>query len=274
MTELPNCYRCSQVYRDGECGCKDGIVLIHADCRDVLPLLEAGSVQLAVTSPPYNLGATPWPMLGHWRPGHKSSGGEGKWKRGTANSARGVCYGTHADSMPWPEYTAWQQAVIRDMWSTLASNGAIFYNHKPRVVGERLWTPLELIPEGIPLRQIVVWDRGGGINYTVTSLVPMCEWVLVLAKPEWRLRDTAASGLGDVWRMRPAGDNPHPAAFPKALPVRAIEATDACTILDPFVGSGSTLRAAKDLGRRAIGIEIEEKYCEIAARRLEQGVLF
>jgi site-specific DNA-methyltransferase (adenine-specific) len=67
----------------------------------------------------------------------------------------------------------------------------------------------------------------------------------------------------------------HPAQKPIELMSKYVSVltTEGQTILDPFMGSGTTLRAAKDLGRKAIGIEIEEKYCEIAAKRMAQGVL-
>ena len=65
----------------------------------------------------------------------------------------------------------------------------------------------------------------------------------------------------------------HPTQKPLKLMTWALGFTTGATILDPFMGSGTTLRAAKDLGRKAIGIEIEERYCEIAALRLGQEVL-
>lgn len=65
----------------------------------------------------------------------------------------------------------------------------------------------------------------------------------------------------------------HPTQKPLSIIKWAMQFSDGKTVLDPFMGSGTTLRACKDLGRRGIGIEIEEKYCEIAAERLRQGVL-
>jgi site-specific DNA-methyltransferase (adenine-specific) len=67
----------------------------------------------------------------------------------------------------------------------------------------------------------------------------------------------------------------HPTEKPAVLMrwVLGLHWVPADTILDPFMGSGTTLRAAKDLGRKAIGIEIDERYCEIAAKRLAQETL-
>jgi site-specific DNA-methyltransferase (adenine-specific) len=161
---------------------------------------------------------------------------------------------------------------LRDCWRLLSETGAIFYNHKPRVQGGVLWTPLALNP-GLPVRQIIVWARAGGINFSPSFYCPTHEWIVVFARAAWRLRSKGASGVGDVWSI-PQEPNPdHPAPFPEALPLRAIETVDAPRVLDPFAGSGTTLVAAKRLHRQAIGIEISERYCEIAARRLSQEAL-
>jgi site-specific DNA-methyltransferase (adenine-specific) len=88
---------------------------------------------------------------------------------------------------------------------------------------------------------------------------------------------TARHQWGDIWRWPvERRERSHPAQKPIGLIRQIVDVSsrDGGLVLDPFMGSGTTLRAAKDLGRRAIGIEIEERYCEIAANRLRQGVLW
>jgi len=245
----------------------DFVTLWHGDCREVLPNLH--DIDLIVTSPPYNLGVTTGGGFGHYKNGQKR-GGQGKWG-GTGGS--GIDYGEHDDAMPYDQYEAWQRDVLQGCWDALSETGAIYYNHKPRVQASELWTPLALNP-GLPLRQIIIWSRAGGMNYAPTHYVPTHEWIMVLAKPDFRLKSKAASGLGDVWRIPQVSNPDHPAPFPISLPAAAIETTAPTLVADPFAGSGTTLRAAKDAGVRAVGVEKSERYCEIAAKRLEQDTLF
>lgn len=228
----------------------DSVVIYNARCEDVLPTLT--DVDLVVTSPPYNLS------------------GDGNKPSGTYFTNLGGGYADHDDAMPHADYVAWQHSVLRLLWATLADDGAIFYNHKPRVGGPSVRLPLELVPAEIPIRQVIVWDRGSGFNRQFTYFVPAHEWVLLLAKPAFR---TTTRSVDDVWRIPPETDTEHPAPFPLKLARTAVASTGAQLVLDPFCGSGTTLRAAKDCGRRAIGIELSERYCEIAAKRMGQEVL-
>lgn len=245
------------------------MTIYHGDSRDVLPTLAPG-FDLVVTSPPYNLGVSSGGGFGHYGPeaGLAKRGGGGKWTGGAL--AQG--YGDYSDAMPPADYEAWQRDTLAALWSLLSDHGAIYYNHKPRVQGGELWTPLALNP-GLPVRQIIIWRRAGGMNFSPTFYVPTHEWIVVFAKPAFRLKSKGASGAGDVWEIAQESGTEHPAPFPEALPLTAIETTGATRILDPFLGWGTTAVAGKRLGRTVVGIERNERYCEMAVKRLRQRVL-
>lgn len=230
----------------------DAVTIFLGDCREVLPSLSG--VGQVLTSPPYNLNGD----------GHQSGGMSKEW------SALGSGYNSHADNMPHGEYVAWQREVLRLAWGALTDDGAIYYNHKPRVGGNTVRLPFELVPHDMPIRQVVTWDRGSGFCRNTTHYVPRYEWVLVIAKPAFRINTRS---VDDLWAIPFETGGAHPAPFPLKLAARAIATTDATLVLDPFMGSGTTLRAAKDLGRKAIGVELDERYCEIAAKRMAQEVL-
>jgi modification methylase len=182
-------------------------------------------------------------------------------------------YASHDDAMPLAVYEEWQRDVLDLCWDALSENGAIFYNHKPRAKGVTTWLPF-MASSRLLLRQIIVWYRKFGPGLDPAHFGQAHEWVMLYARPGFRLSTRSAAAVSDVWEVWPeADDRGHPCPFPLKLPTLAIGATDAELVCDPFVGTGTTLRAAKDLGRRAIGIEVEERYCEIAAKRLAQEVL-
>jgi|JI10StandDraft_1071094.scaffolds.fasta_scaffold543032_2 site-specific DNA-methyltransferase (adenine-specific) len=237
----------------------DHVTIYHGDCEDVLPSLSA---DLCVTSPPYNMGLTP------------GGGGRGMYQPSASRKGgrfRGGYDGGCDDAMPWADYDAWQRQII-DLILSRCRLG-LFYNHRPRVIHGNLRLPLNGDYSGLPLRQIIIWDRGTGIDVNLRHFCTAHEYVMLFAHPSMQLVDHAASGMSDVWRLGMAPKSDHPAPFPISLAVRAISSVaDANVIIDPFAGSGTTLRAAKDLGRRAIGIEKSERYCEIAAERLAQEV--
>jgi DNA modification methylase len=106
-----------------------------------------------------------------------------------------------------------------------------------------------------------------------------CTWqpVLVYGKDPYLQDGKGRRPDGRIFtsHVRSVDTGDHPCPKPYDVMTWLVERTtrQADTILDPFMGSGTTLRAAKDLGRKAIGIEIEERYCEIAVKRLAQEVL-
>lgn len=231
--------------------------IVCGDCVEVMRRMPERSVDLVVTSPPYNLKNS----TGN---GMKDGRG-GKW----SNAALIEGYSHHNDTMPHGEYVAWQRACLEEMMRVLADDGAIFYNHKWRVQAGLLQDRQDIV-SGFPVRQIIIWERRGGINFNPGYFLPTYEVIYLIAKQDFRLTPKA-NAHGDVWRFTQESSNPHPAPFPVALIERCIRSTSARVVLDPFMGSGTTAIAASNLGRQFVGIEISPDYCAMAEERLKQS---
>jgi DNA modification methylase len=118
----------------------------------------------------------------------------------------------------------------------------------------------------------LVWDKQTSVNGYAWR--HQHELILFASMPD---APNVKTGDGDIIRERavPIGDRDHLAEKPEAVLTRLIDKTtpERGVVLDPFMGSGSTLRAARFLRRRAVGIDVEERYCGIAVERLGQGIL-
>jgi len=229
--------------------------IICGDCVSVMKDIPDQSIDLVVTSPPYNLNIRKtFKNTKEWK---------GKWNNSKLQSEG---YDQHNDHMPEPKYIAWQKEVLAECFRLIKDTGAIFYNHKWRVQNGLYQQRPEII-EGLPLRQIIIWKKAGGINFNEGYFLPTYEVIYLLAKPKFKLAPKA-NRFGDVWEITQEKGSWHPAAFPIELASRCVQSTTGTIILDPFIGSGTVAVAAKQHGKSYIGIDISQDYCDKAAARL------
>lgn len=217
----------------------DLITIIHGDCREVLIGMNVGSIDLVLTDPPYDSlneqvakGSTTRLILPH-------SENAKQWF-----------------STLGPEEL---QRVFLMCQENLKVTGALY-------VFADVKSGLKIFPY-LNVANVIVWDKGHlGMGYNWRR---MHEWIAYIPQAEHKLRD---KGLGDVQRYSGVNSKDHPTQKPVSLlKVIIRNSTDEGQIvLDPFMGTGSTLRACKDMGRRCIGIEIDESYCETAANKMAQ----
>lgn len=222
----------------------DLVTLYHGDALEILPEIPPGSVHHVITDPPYILQAG-------------------------SSSTKGSKTGGWADMM---NASHWYASWYRLVSSTLKETGSLwtFGNWRSLPVLQRA-----AIDSGLPAVSCMIWDKAWIGPAGPQQLRSQYELCLVLAKSQFFIRDRSQ---GDVLTIQASSSKPtgHPAEKPKSLLRRIIELSGAIAgdlILDPFTGSGTALVAAKELGIRAIGIEAEERWCEVAARRLLQDGL-
>jgi DNA modification methylase len=228
------------------------ITIYHGDCLEVLDSLDV-SVHAVVTDPPYASGVR--------AEVNKTSSGISL--RGAKWNAKPI----ENDQMTTAGYV-WMMREMCWRIRPLMIEGASLL----AFIDWRNWPNLLGAVESTNLRinNMVVWDK---VVYAMgRGFRAQHELILHASYGTPRVVNYAT---GNVLTHQRVSNEYHPA--PKPVPLLRdlirMPTEEGDVVLDPFMGTGPTLVAAKDLGRRAIGIEIEEKYCEIAAQRLSQGVL-
>ena len=213
------------------------IVVIHSDCRIVLPYLDP--VDLVLTDPPYGIGFD---------------------RENTSMSCGMRVDGSQREYKKWSQPTP--KGYETEDWDTKPEQetfNLIFKTSKNQIIWGGNYFGFE------PTGGWLVWDKE-----VVMPTLSKCElaWTSFLGHIEIKRY------LWAGFRKEKPEDRAHPTQKPiEVMQWCILQAPEDCrTILDPFMGSGTTLQAAKNLGKQAIGIEISEKHCSDAVKRLQQEV--
>jgi site-specific DNA-methyltransferase (adenine-specific) len=223
------------------------------DCMELMKNIPDKSMDIVVTSPPYNLNK-------------KASGG------GSSNMTYD---GWYYDDMEEQDYQNWQKKVIREL--IRITKGSIFYNHKVRYAwhnrnkyrhSTNLYHPLQWLSE-FPIWCEIIWDRCGTSGHTNRRCKMADERIYQINKPH-KFHDM---GYTTIWRIKPSKNEGHVCSFPEELVERCIlmSTDENDVVFDPFLGSGTTAIVAKKLGRRYLGIEKDKNYYDLSINRLRES---
>jgi DNA modification methylase len=224
---------------------------------DTATVTAGDSPGLLVTSPPYNQKIDSFKPSGM----HK----EGDWVAKVGRLA-------YADSMPEDDYQQQQRDLLSIWYGVLADGASVFYNHKNRYRNKQVVSPLQWLPGPFKLRQEIIWRRPGSVTQNARMFLPCDERIYWLYKgDDFHFDDTTEHKTwSTVWDIGIESNPDHAVGYPVELPTRCIAAGVSIggTVLDPFLGSGTTMVAAEQLKRICYGIEISPSYCAVILQRM------
>ncbi|HEX6977321.1 MAG TPA: site-specific DNA-methyltransferase [Patescibacteria group bacterium] len=207
-------------------------------------LIGKESVDLVVTSPPYNVD---------------------------------IKYNSHKDNLSYKEYIEFSRKWLNKAFSLMKSGGRLCLNvplDTDKDGKRSIYADLTVIAKkvGFKYKGTIIWNKQNVKNKYAMVFSKNIEVIIIFYKDEWKpVKKEYMEWVNETWKF--SGENAtrmgHPAAFPIELPTRLIKmfSEKEDVVLDPFMGSGTTLVAAKKNERKGIGVEIDEKYCELARTR-------
>lgn len=227
---------------------EDGVTIYHDDCREVIAGLPTDSVDVVITDPPYGVN-------------YVSNLGKGSTRPLEGDDFLPVDWLTDLDRLTKFRFTA----------GAGRGRTAMFWFASDRSLSA---TQNALTCAGYSLRTMLVWDKQAITAGNLKDFGCRTEYIVYAIKGNGALNGSRDPNLISVPRVN-SRSMVHPTQKPLPLLTHLVVKSSGPgdLIFDPFMGSGTTLLAARDLGRRAIGVEVDERYCEVAAKRLGQGVL-
>lgn len=236
------------------------IILYQADALEVLQTLERNSIEIAITSPPYNL----CKRYSDYTNSKTSKSMTKKYEQ------------WYADEMPEWEYQGFQQAMVHEMLRVC--NSSIFYNHKVRFAwhnrniyrtSTNLHHPMDWLSK-FPIWCEIIWDRCGIGNPSRRYHIQE-ERIYQIGKPkQW----DNPNGLTNIWKIPPSRNQGHVCTFPEKLVENCMfpTTTKSDVVLDPYMGAGTTGVVATKHGRRFIGVERVPEYFDLAVENIKEAL--